>query len=65
MASHAPAHQRGQSNARAPGPNAQAGQTPDGHSTRVDVINTTGGRILCVADVRGKSGGCGSGNKAG
>ncbi|KAI5476802.1 hypothetical protein MNV49_007259 [Pseudohyphozyma bogoriensis] len=28
-------------------------KTADSHSTRVDVINTAGGRILCLADVRG------------
>ncbi|GAA5937405.1 hypothetical protein JCM10213_007224 [Rhodosporidiobolus nylandii] len=37
-------------------PSQQTQQKPlpvDAHSTRVDVINTDGGRILCVADVRG------------
>lgn len=27
----------------------------DAHSNRVDVINTAGGRILCIADIRGEN----------
>ncbi|KAL8278385.1 hypothetical protein RQP46_009277 [Phenoliferia psychrophenolica] len=51
-------------NAQTPGQQAQRGTSAagggpsgslgkDAHSNRVDVINTKGGRILCVADVRG------------
>ena len=39
------------------GTSASGGAPPlgkDAHSNRVDVINTKGGRILCVADVRGE-----------
>jgi hypothetical protein len=32
------------------------GTAPTGPSNRIDVIDTAGGRILCVADVRGEFG---------
>lgn len=50
--------QRGTSAPGGGGGGAPAGLGKDSHSNRVDVINTKGGRILCVADVRGESASC-------
>lgn len=35
-------------------PSSASNSPPPSHNSRVDVINTIGGRILCVADARGK-----------